>query len=134
MSNKLIRILIVDDDTETLKSLETLLALEPDFKVIGTASNGNHAVYLAKLLRPDITLMDINMPELDGLTATNRIVKNDPEARVITMSVQNDADYMQRAMLAGARFFLSKPMNMDDLYRTIRNVYESYRGIRQYIT
>ncbi len=71
------------------------------------------------------------MPDMDGLEAAGLITKAVPTAGVIMMSVQDDSDYMQRAMLAGARFFLSKPVNMDKLYTTIRNVYQQYEPIRQ---
>ena len=132
MSDEIINILLVDDIRETRESIKKLLAFEADFKVVGSASNGIEGVELAKELRPDIIIMDINMPDMDGLEAANLITKAVPTVGVIMMSVQNDADYMQRAMLAGARnFFLSKPVNMDDLYNTIRNVYEQYRPIRE---
>lgn len=125
-----IKILLVDDIAETRESIKKLLAFEPDFKVIGSASNGREGVDQAKELRPDIVIMDINMPDMDGLEAAGLITKAVPTAGVIMMSVQNDSDYMTRAMLAGARFFLSKPVNMDQLYTTIRNVYQQYEPIR----
>ncbi len=125
-----ITILLVDDIAETRESIKKLLAFEQDFKVVGSASNGREGVALAKELEPDIIIMDINMPDMDGLEAAGLITKAVPTAGVIMMSVQSDQDYMQRAMLAGARFFLSKPVNMDQLYSTIRNVYQQYEGIR----
>jgi pilus assembly protein CpaE len=126
-----IKILLVDDIAETRESIKKLLAFESDFKVIGSASNGREGVAQAKELRPDIIIMDINMPDMDGLEAAGLITKAVPTAGVIMMSVQDDSDYMQRAMLAGARFFLSKPVNMEKLYTTIRNVYVQYEPIRQ---
>ena len=126
-----IKILLVDDIAETRESIKKLLAFENDFKVIGSAGNGREGVDLAKELRPDIIIMDINMPDMDGLEAASLVTKAVPTAGVIMMSVQNDSDYMQRAMLAGARFFLSKPVNMDQLYNTIRSVYEQYEIIRK---
>lgn len=125
-----IKILLVDDIAETRESIKKLLAFESDLKVIGSASNGREGVEQAKELRPDIIIMDINMPDMDGLEAAGLITKAVPTAGVIMMSVQNDSDYMTKAMLAGARFFLSKPVNMDTLYSTIRNVYEQYEQIR----
>ena len=101
-----ITILLVDDIAETRESIKKLLAFEPDFKVVGSAENGRQGVELAKELRPDIIIMDINMPDMDGLEAASMITKTLPAAGVIMMSVQNDSDYLQRAMLAGARFFL----------------------------
>lgn len=125
-----ITILLVDDIADTRESIKKLLAFEPDFKVVGSAGNGREGVELAKELEPDIIIMDINMPDMDGLEAAGLITKAVPTSGVIMMSVQSDQDYMQRAMLAGARFFLSKPVNMDQLYSTIRNVYQQYESIR----
>lgn len=125
-----IRILLVDDVPETRETIKKLIAFEPDFKVIGTAGNGREGVQLAKELKPDIVIMDINMPDMDGLEAASLITKAVPTIGVIMMSVQNDADYMRKAMLAGARNFLSKPVDMDELHATIRNVYQQYEPIR----
>jgi pilus assembly protein CpaE len=78
--------------------------------------------------------VDINMPDMDGLQATALVNKTVPTCAVIIMSVQNDADYMRRAMLAGARDFLTKPINMDELYNTIRTVYRNHDSIRRQYT
>lgn len=131
MAGEEIKILLVDDIAETRESIKKLLAFESDFKVVGSASNGREGVEQAKELRPDIIIMDINMPDMDGLEAASLVTKAVPTAGVIMMSVQNDSDYMTKAMLAGARFFLSKPVNMDQLYNTIRSVYEQYALIRE---
>lgn len=125
-----IKIILVDDVAETRESIKKLLAFESDFKVIGTADNGRRGVEVAVELEPDIIIMDINMPDMDGLEAASRITKAVPTAGVIMMSVQSDQDYMQRAMLAGARFFMPKPVTMDLLYSTIRNVYDQYAPVR----
>lgn len=129
-----IKILLVDDIPETRENIKKLLSFETDFKVVGTAGTGREGVDLAKQYKPDIILMDINMPDMDGLQATSIITKAVPTAAVIIMSVQDDTDYMRRAMLAGARNFLSKPINMDELYTTIRTVYRDYEGIRRSFT
>jgi pilus assembly protein CpaE len=125
-----ISILLVDDIAEARENVKKLLAFEQDFKVIGSASNGREAVQQAKELKPDIIIMDINMPDMDGLEAASLINKGVPTAGVIMMSVQNDQDYMRRAMMAGARYFLTKPPDMDELYSTIRSVYQQYEPIR----
>lgn len=127
----IIKILLVDDIAETRESIKKLLAFEQDFKVIGSAGNGREGVQLAKDLSPDIIIMDINMPDMDGLEAAGLITQAVPTAGVIMMSVQDDSDYMQKAMLAGARFFLPKPVTMDQLYGTIRSVYAQYEAIRR---
>jgi len=128
---KEITICLVDDIPETRENIKKLLAFEPDFKVIGTAGTGREGVELAKEEKPDIIIMDINMPDMDGLQATNLINKAVPTTAVIIMSVQDDADYMRRAMLAGARDFLTKPVDMDSLYNTIRTVYQNHEAIRR---
>jgi len=127
----MIRIILVDDIAETRETIKKMLAFEADFKVIGSAGNGREGVELAIKEKPDIVMMDINMPDMDGLEAASRITKSVPTTGVIMMSVQDDADYMQRAMLAGARFFLPKPVNMDQLYNTIRTVYAQYAPLRE---
>lgn len=129
----LITIVLVDDIAETRESIKKLLAFESDFKVIGTASNGREGVEVVKQLKPCIVIMDINMPDMDGLQAANLITKAVPTTGVIMMSVQDDSDYLQKAMLAGARFFLTKPVGMDQLYSTIRNVDQQYELIRRQV-
>ncbi len=131
ISKEQITILLVDDIPEARENIKKLLAFEQDFKVIGAAGTGREGVEMAKDLQPDIIIMDINMPDMDGLEATGIIKKQVPTSAVIIMSVQNDADYMRRAMLAGARDFLSKPVNMDELYNTIRTVYRNTEDIRR---
>ncbi len=126
-----ITIMLVDDIPEARENIKKLLAFEQDFKVIGAAGTGREGVELAKELQPDIIIMDINMPDMDGLEATGIIKKQVPTSAVIIMSVQDDADYMRRAMLAGARDFLRKPVNMDELYNTIRTVYRNTEDIRR---
>jgi len=120
----MIRVIIVDDIPETRENLKKLLAFEPDIEVVGTASTGREGLELAIAKKPSIILMDINMPDMDGITATEHIHKAVPTAGVIMMSVQSEADYLRRAMLAGARDFLTKPISGDELYATVRRVYE----------
>lgn len=119
-----IRVLIVDDIPETRESLRKLLYFEGDLEVVGTAASGEEAVRQTKDTHPDIILMDINMPGMDGISATEAITQKAPYAQVIMMSVQADADYLRRSMLAGAREFLTKPFSADDLVGCIRRVHE----------
>ncbi len=121
---KNIRVIIVDDIPETRENLKKLLAFESDIEVIGTASTGREGVDLARDKKPDVILMDINMPDMDGIQATELINKTLPTAGIVMMSVQSEPDYLRRAMLAGARDFLTKPIAGDELYATVRRVYE----------
>jgi pilus assembly protein CpaE len=130
MSDKKIKIILVDDTPEIRETTKRLLLLEPDFDVIGTAATGREAIQRAKELVPDIMIMDINMPDMDGITATRAIHKNDPAIGLIMMSVNSDADYMDRAMGAGARGFIPKPAKPDRMRERIRKVYEDLEGER----
>jgi pilus assembly protein CpaE len=116
--------MLVDDVSDTCDQLEKLLFFEKDIEVVAKAANGREAVALAKEHKPNVILMDINMPEMDGITATEIIVGEDPSIQVIIMSVQGETDYLRRAMMAGAREFLVKPVSSDDLYKSIRHVYK----------
>ena len=119
-----IRILIVDDIADTRENLAKLIGFEPDMQVAGTAGGGQEAVALAKKERPNVILMDINMPDMDGITATEIISNTVPESPIIMMSVQGEQDYLRRSMLAGAREFLVKPFSADELINSIRHVHE----------
>jgi len=119
-----ISILIVDDIADTRENLAKLIGFEPDMRVAGTAGGGQEAVTLAKKERPNVILMDINMPDMDGITATEIISNTVPESPIIMMSVQGEQDYLRRSMLAGAREFLVKPFSADELINSIRHVHE----------
>ncbi|MFQ5408402.1 MAG: response regulator [Anaerolineales bacterium] len=121
-------VLIVDDILETRENIGKLLQFEPDIEVVGGAGTGKEAVAMAKKLRPNVIMMDINMPDMDGIAATEQIMRVLPSAQVIMLSVQNDPDYMRRAMMAGARDFLAKPPAGDELIATIRRVAEMSRA------
>src|SRR5215210_5237565 len=94
-----IRVLIVDDIPETRDHLTKLLGFEGDIEVVGAASSGAQALQLAVQLTPDVVLMDINMPDMDGITATERLAAEAPNTAVVMMSVQGEADYLHRAGL-----------------------------------
>ncbi len=119
-----IRILIVDDIPETRENLRKLLYFESDIEIVGTAANGREAIEQAQKLQPHITLMDINMPDMDGITASREIGRVAPACQVIMMSVQSEADYLRRSMLAGATDFLTKPFTSEELSSSIRRVYQ----------
>jgi pilus assembly protein CpaE len=118
-----IRVLIVDDIPETRDHLTKLLGFESDIEVVGSAASGKEALDLAFKLSPDVVLMDINMPDMDGISATEQMAARAPAAAVVMMSVQGEADYLRRSMLAGAREFLVKPFSSDELTTSIRQVH-----------
>ena len=124
MSTDRIKVLITDDIAETRENLRKLLSFDPNIDVIGAAASGDEGIALAKEYKPDVVLMDINMPGMDGISATEQILKVLPTAQVVMLSVQGETDYLRRAMLAGARDFLTKPPSGDELMSTIRRVYE----------
>jgi pilus assembly protein CpaE len=128
---EIIKVLIVDDIPDTRENLRKLLAFEPDIQVVGGsgASSGREAIDLAKEFKPHVILMDINMPDMDGITATKAISEAVPTVAVVMMSVQSEPGYLRQAMLAGARDFLTKPISSEELYSTIRRVYERNKSI-----
>lgn len=131
-NRSIITILLVDDIPETRENIKKLLAFEEEeFQVVGSVGTGREALKLAHELNPDIIIMDINMPDMDGLQATNEITKALPATGVIMMSVQTDSNYLKKAMQAGARYFLGKPVDPDELYGTIRMVYGQMEAARR---
>ena len=117
-----IRVLIVDDIAETRENIRRLLQFERDMEVVGGARTGKEALSLARDTQPHVVIMDINMPDMDGISATEAMLKELPNTQIVILSVQNEPDYMRRAMLAGARDFLPKPPSADELVSTIRKV------------
>jgi pilus assembly protein CpaE len=115
-----IRVMIVDDVSETRENVRKLLQFETDVDVVGLARTGKEAIQISQELNPDVVLMDINMPDMDGITATEAIRAKQPAVQVVILSVQSDQNYMRRAMLAGARDFLTKPPMGDELISAIR--------------
>jgi pilus assembly protein CpaE len=120
-----IRVVIADDVSNTREDIKRLLYFEDDIEVVGEAGNGNEAVNTVRELKPDVILMDINMPELDGIGATEKISLENAETAVIIISIQGEKDYLRKAMAAGAREYLVKPFSSDELSETIRRVHDS---------
>ena len=120
-----IRVLIIDDVAETRENLRKLLSFAGDIEVVGAAASGPEGIEMVQQYQPHIVLMDINMPGMDGIAATEAIVQQSPMTQVVILSVQGESDYLRRAMLAGARDFLTKPPSGDELMSTIRQVYET---------
>lgn len=126
-----IRVLIVDDLPETRENVRKLLQFESDIEVIGQAGTGEEAIEMARQFTPDIILMDINMPGVDGIGASQQITELVPTVQIIIMSVQSDPNYLRRAMMAGARDFLTKPFGGDELTAAIRRVHDKRPAVQQ---
>jgi pilus assembly protein CpaE len=122
-----IRVLVVDDIAETRDHISKLLSFETDMEVVGLAASGAEALELEQKTQPDVVLMDINMPGMDGIATTELLASRDSRAAIVMMSVQGEADYLRRSMLAGAREFLVKPFSSDELCDSIRQVYSRER-------
>jgi len=115
-----IRLLIVDDQSLIRQGLKAMLEQEPDLQVVGDAENGKIALELVATLQPDVVLMDIRMPEMDGRTATKLIVQNFPNVKVLVLSTFDDDSYLTGAMRAGAKGYLLKDMPSSELADAIR--------------
>lgn len=126
-----IKVLIVDDVATTREDIRRLLFFEDDIKVVGEADDGSTAIASADDLRPDVVLMDVNLPEMDGITATEQITDRVPECAVIIVSIQGEQDYIRKAMAAGAGDYLVKPINSGDLATAIRRVHEKHKHRQQ---
>lgn len=118
-----IRVVIVDDVKNTRESIRRILSLDSDFEVIGEAGCGSDAIRLTELLKPDIVLMDISMPDIDGIKTAELLSFRVPNTSIIMMSVENDSDHMTSAMLAGAKAYIVKPFTGSEITSTILNVY-----------
>lgn len=119
-----LRLLIADDSAPTRDSLRRLLDFEQDIELVGEARDGEEAIAQARLLLPDVILMDINMTPVDGITATEVISTEIPRSVIVMMSVQGEQEYLRQAMAAGARDYLTKPFSCDELVHTLKTAYE----------
>lgn len=121
-SEKKIRILIVDDFAEARENIRKLLQFEGDFEVVGGARTGQEAIELARETQPDVILMDLNLPDMDGLSVTKTLTDEIRFTQVVVVSVQTESEYMRKAMLAGAKFYIPKPPPSDELIATVRDL------------
>ena len=126
-----IRLLIADDIQQTRDNIRKLLKFEPSVEVVGVASNGEEAIELALEHLPDVVLMDINMPGMDGLQALKTIREKLPGTQVIMLTVQDDPGYLREALQFGARDYLIKPPTIDELISTINKTHEIGRMERE---
>jgi DNA-binding NarL/FixJ family response regulator len=117
-----IRVLIVDDHPVVREGIASMLKKETDFKVVGEASNGLEAIEKARELSPDVVLMDLRMPEMDGVEAISRIKAEKPEVKFIILTTYSDDEYIFKGIAAGARAYLLKDAPRDELFKAIRMV------------
>lgn len=115
-----IRLLLVDDQALFREGLRTLLTIYPDLDVAGEAANGEEALRQAEILRPDVVLMDLRMPVLDGVTATRRLKETRPSSRVIILTTFDDDEYVFDGLRAGAAGYLLKDVSSEKLVEAIR--------------
>ena len=122
MSDRAIKVLLADDHTIVRQGLKLILAQQPDFQVIGEAATGQQAAELAEKLRPDLVLMDVQMPELNGIEATRRMVAANPRIRVLVLSMHKEALYVREVLKAGARGYILKDAIDTELLNAMRSV------------
>ncbi|MBV8070321.1 MAG: response regulator transcription factor [Acidobacteriaceae bacterium] len=122
MPNNLIRVLLADDHTIVRQGLKLILSAQPDLEVIGEAANGNEAVDLAHKLHPDIVLMDVAMPGVNGIEATKRMVQADPRTKVLVLSMHTEGIYVREILRAGARGYILKDAIDTELLNAVRSV------------
>jgi DNA-binding NarL/FixJ family response regulator len=122
MSEERVRVLIVEDDTLMRAGLRGVLSDDPQVEVVGEAADGREALYRARLLEPDIVLMDVRMPNLDGITATRELLAAFPEAKVMILTTFEQDDYIFGALSAGASGFLLKRTRPEELLAAIHAV------------
>ena len=122
MSAPPVRVLIVEDDTLMRAGLRGVLASDPAIEVVGEAGDGREALYRVRLLEPDIVLMDVRMPNLDGIAATRELLASSPEAKVMILTTFEQDDYIFGALSAGASGFLLKRTRPEDLLAAIHTI------------
>jgi DNA-binding NarL/FixJ family response regulator len=118
----MIRVLLVDDQTLIRQGIQTLLELESDLEVVGMAGNGREALALVEQLRPDVVLMDIRMPVMDGVAAAHELRVRFPQVAVVFLTTFDDDEYVFEGLRAGARGYLLKDVNSEELARAVRAV------------
>src|ERR1700739_4820781 len=116
----MIRVLLADDHAMVRKGFRLILEAQPDMEIAGEAGNGREAVELAEKLHPDVVVMDVAMPELNGIEATRRLAASSPHTRVLALSMHKDSVYVREILRAGARGYLLKESVADDLVTAVR--------------
>ena len=117
-----IRVMLADDHAVVRQGFRLILAAQPDMEIVGEAGNGREAVELAEKLQPDVVVMDVAMPELNGIEATRRLARQSPRSRVLALSMHKDSVYVREILRAGARGYLLKDAIDRDLLAAVRAV------------
>ena len=125
---KPIQVLLVDDEPSILRGLRMRLGLESDIRVVGEAADGSAAVDMASRLSPDVVLMDVNMPVMDGIAATRELASRAPGSAVVILSMHDDHDTADRALAAGAVAFVAKQQIDKALLAAIRAAAQTKEG------
>jgi DNA-binding NarL/FixJ family response regulator len=118
-----IRVMIVDDHTVVRDGVATMLGRQPDISVVGEASNGREAIDIAKSLSPDVILMDLRMPEMDGVEAMRHIREDNQEVKFIVLTTFDTDEYIFHAIEVGAKGFLLKDTSREELFEAVRAVH-----------
>jgi YesN/AraC family two-component response regulator len=126
-----LRVLIADDIQETRRNTRLMLSMVSDVEVVAIASNGLQAVQMAKEQRPDIVVLDINMPEMNGLAAYKEISKTNPDTGCIIISAEKDSEILRLAMSLGIRDYLFKPFTVDQMEQAVEKVSKRLAQTRQ---
>ena len=123
MKKEAIKILVVDDVADIRENIGKLMEFHSEIQIVGQAGSAAEAIAKTKELQPDVILMDINMPVMDGIAATEILTVEAPQSSIIIMSVQGEQEYLRRAMIAGAKNYLVKPFTGDELLQAVKQVY-----------
>ncbi|MBW4681771.1 MAG: response regulator transcription factor [Microcoleus vaginatus WJT46-NPBG5] len=126
MTDTKIRLLLVDDQMIIRQGLKSLLEAKPDLEVAGEAENGEQAIAQVETLQPDVVLMDVRMPVMDGVAATQLICRQFSKTKVLVLTTFDNDDYVSQAMRLGARGYLLKDTDSDDLAEAIRAIHKGY--------
>ena len=129
-----IRVLIADDHSLVRKGLKQILELEKDFEVIGQAADGRQAIEMTTSLKPDVVLMDINMPIINGLKAIKMLKKNNTSARIIVLTIHEDKEYLLETIRMGAAGYIMKDAEVEHLIEAIKMVYRGKIYIQSNLT
>lgn len=132
--SRMIRILLIDDHHIFREGVKKIIEMEKDFTVVGEGSDGEEALALVEKLKPDVILMDINMPNMNGVEATSAIFERSPESKIIILSIHDEEAYVYKTLQSGANGYLLKEMDVDSLIEAVRVVAEGGAYIHPKVT